>query len=254
MTAQDISIHAPREGGDIPLLQYDEHHVISIHAPREGGDIYLSVLEHKVDISIHAPREGGDQWSIPWARWRRCISIHAPREGGDLLVGRTHGAAKLFQSTPPARGATASISVISPGHLQYFNPRPPRGGRRQNPAHGTLTKDFNPRPPRGGATCPTRSGRTRRLIFQSTPPARGATFYRCVPLYGFRNFNPRPPRGGRPKKPHWHVLWRYISIHAPREGGDTHTVRIPAKLCVISIHAPREGGDRPQMQQLLDDV
>ena len=35
----DISIHAPREGGDtIPLLQYDDHHVISIHAPREGGD------------------------------------------------------------------------------------------------------------------------------------------------------------------------------------------------------------------------
>ena len=36
----------------------------------------------------------------------------------------------------------------------------------------------------------------------------------------------------------------YISIHAPREGGDSG---IPVYLNVgegISIHAPREGGDR----------
>ena len=34
-----ISIHAPREGGDVnnPLRDVD-HIVISIHAPREGGD------------------------------------------------------------------------------------------------------------------------------------------------------------------------------------------------------------------------
>ena len=42
-----------------------------------------------------------------------------------------------------------------------------------------------------------------------------------------------------------------ISIHAPREGGDTHTVRIPAKLCEISIHAPREGGDSKDAQFYL---
>ncbi len=33
-----ISIHAPREGGDMFLRRGPRHFMISIHAPREGGD------------------------------------------------------------------------------------------------------------------------------------------------------------------------------------------------------------------------
>ena len=36
----------------------------------------------------------------------------------------------------------------------------------------------------------------------------------------------------------------WISIHAPREGGDSGPVCFP-KIFIISIHAPREGGDVP---------
>ena len=62
----DISIHAPREGGDVnshgsipqPIL-------ISIHAPREGGDYFRDIGFYKDHISIHAPREGGDVPSVP---------------------------------------------------------------------------------------------------------------------------------------------------------------------------------------------
>ena len=58
-------------------------------------------------------------------------------------------------------------------------------------------------------------------LFQSTPPARGATT-----ITGFN------------------VWYTYISIHAPREGGDS---RLDSKALKadqpISIHAPREGGD-----------
>ena len=57
----DISIHAPREGGDfvlflflLPVLR------ISIHAPREGGDVMDGNGTTFGSISIHAPREGGD--------------------------------------------------------------------------------------------------------------------------------------------------------------------------------------------------
>ena len=39
-------------------------------------------------------------------------------------------------------------------------------------------------------------------------------------------------------------LLRGISIHAPREGGDTGTTAKEAATTIISIHAPREGGDR----------
>ena len=55
--------------------------------------------------------------------------------------------------------------------------------------------------------------------FQSTLPARGAT-------YG-DNHSPPPPS---------------ISIHAPREGSDHSPRALPCISC-ISIHAPREGSD-----------
>ncbi len=79
------------------------------------------------------------------------ISIHAPREGGDAEDSYNTVAAAVFQSTPPARGAT-----------------------------------------RSGTTMPL-----PLTSFQSTPPARGATRQRRI-----RSFH------------------QTISIHAPREGGD----------------------------------
>ena len=58
------------------------------------------------------------------------------------------------------------------------------------------------------------------LLFQSTPPARGAT----PAVYD-------------------DSLSYYISIHAPREGGDSGELTSLGNLN-ISIHAPREGGDK----------
>ena len=69
----------------------------------------------------------------------------------------------------------------------------------------------------------TFSGYTSEVvIFQSTPPARGAT--------------------GRLQRRYGAV---YISIHAPREGGDRQKHHQCNKPLQISIHAPREGGDFP---------
>ena len=101
-------------------------------------------------ISIHAPREGGDEVTGVIQVIPCTISIHAPREGGDEVQSDAGAEDKVFQSTPPARGAT-----------------------RRSCAGLCYEK------------------------FQSTPPARGAT----------------------------RRLWRRhgsgaISIHAPREGGD----------------------------------
>ena len=57
----DISIHAPREGGDSGVAKGQKHQKISIHAPREGGDRKTRVKTKQMTrISIHAPREGGD--------------------------------------------------------------------------------------------------------------------------------------------------------------------------------------------------
>ena len=105
-----------------------------------------------------------------------------------------------------------------------------------------------------------------RVIFQSTPPARGATSYVAdigttianISIHAPREggdpgelartgnsnyFNPRPPRGGRHQYLADDVVTNFISIHAPREGGDLMFLRRVPWCFMISIHAPREGGD-----------
>ena len=78
-------------------------------------EIYQNKL---TNISIHAPREGGD-FNVWLTSSAIMISIHAPREGGDYTGVRTTATMSLFQSTPPARGATTTAgdgsvtSVIS---------------------------------------------------------------------------------------------------------------------------------------------
>ena len=150
LTSLGISIHAPREGGDMFLRRGSRHFLISIHAPREGGDDPEDVRALNCEISIHAPREGGDLTvkrigkikirfqSTPPARgatlssrnqyMAQIISIHAPREGGDQQNTHSQQQDRLFQSTPPARGATVK-HIERRCYADHFNPRPPRGGR-----------------------------------------------------------------------------------------------------------------------------
>ena len=55
----------------------------------------------------------------------------------------------LFQSTPSSRRATHRRASANSG-TAYFNPRPPRGGRRLCAQCVSCPEYFNPRPPRGG--------------------------------------------------------------------------------------------------------
>ena len=110
-----------------PAPAYDN--TISIHAPLAGGDAPFPPLPPRLPISIHAPLAGGDVGNISVQTIYSDISIHAPLAGGDGL---------------PWPSATLGC---------YFNPRPPRGGRRD------LTSLY----------------RYKGSVFQSTPPSRGAT-------------------------------------------------------------------------------
>ncbi len=105
---------------------YTVEYIISIHAPREGGDQTPPLSSGNSCISIHAPREGGD-----FKRWQPTqvylsISIHAPREGGDLLLCYRNSVNQRFQSTPPARGATATNQQNA--HSQQISIHAPREG------------------------------------------------------------------------------------------------------------------------------
>ena len=57
-------------------------------------------------VSIHAPRAGGDDAIGKHLGMFVDVSIHAPRAGGDAEFLEDNRADIVFQSTPPARGAT----------------------------------------------------------------------------------------------------------------------------------------------------
>ena len=146
------------------------------------------------------------------------ISIHAPREGGDTGHRILSTQQSRFQSTPPARGATACKAALErSGVISIHAPR--EGG---DSALNTIC-----------APC---------RIFQSTPPARGATA-KTASVLSKQIISIHAPREGGDTtcRLSWWASWT-ISIHAPREGGDAFYIGNDL-TSVISIHAPREGGD-----------
>ena len=76
------------------------------------------------------------------------VSTHAPREGRDNVNGLITIYNELFQPTRPARGATSTTSSAMRPHGS-FNPRAPRGARREPLAIQPGRSCFNPRAPRG---------------------------------------------------------------------------------------------------------
>ena len=176
-----------------------------------------------------------------------------------------------FQSTPPARGATASAAG-GPA-LVVISIHAPREGGDCGRFHDLRRGGISIHAPReGGDVSPPRDC-SRDAEFQSTPPARGATQRGDQLAVTHHDFNPRPPRGGRLHPRLGIHAKTLISIHAPREGAtpaarETHhpfhlsspaprvggdflsSADVAAVNC-ISIHAPREGGDvagvRPEM-------
>ena len=103
-----ISIHAPREGCDIkPHAHARAEDPFQSTHPARGATIVTSIPFSNHYISIHAPREGCDHLLNPLIRHPFAISIHAPREGCDPMPRGTHPNSLAFQSTHPARGATA---------------------------------------------------------------------------------------------------------------------------------------------------
>ena len=171
--ALDISIHAPREGGDCiaPNQNYYDQS-ISIHAPREGGDQKGGVLWMvKSNFNPRPPRGGRlrvteDGW------WRSEFQSTPPARGATGAAGDCLQLG-LFQSTPPARGATCWCHARPTGHAISIH-APREGGDAASRRRLVGLSYFNPRPPRGGRLEPVQIG-VVRLEFQSTPPARGAT-------------------------------------------------------------------------------
>ena len=119
----------PARGATAKCKRYADRWDISIHAPREGGDDFKGGLLKKVcNFNPRPPRGGRQGWETRWKDEQKFqstppargatghaalgkilgyISIHAPREGGDAACSTAAPSSAGFQSTPPARGATS---------------------------------------------------------------------------------------------------------------------------------------------------
>ena len=171
----NISIHSLREEGDLSLTRNLVAFTVYFNPlpPRGGRHTCFLPLSVSTSISIHSLREEGDSANYNQFYWFNIISIHSLREEGDLLFQCDVYQDLLFQSTPSARRETHHQHNYRQS-IHYFNPLPPRGGRR------SLSRYTSP-----------------LSRFQSTPSARRETALPCRRSLSRQDFNPLPPRGGR---------------------------------------------------------
>ena len=146
--------------------------------------------------------------------WHIANSNPRPREGSDRRAMGKSRASKQFQSTLP-RGERRKSAPESTDR-GYFNPRSREGSDRPGHWCAPVPSDFNPRPPRGERhfVCIFQQ---LSILFQSTPPARGATYAADRLKRRLVHFNPRSREGSDCVLP---VSWIHhaISIHAPARG------------------------------------
>ena len=128
---------------------------------------------------------------IEWLR----ISIHAPRKGSDSFIVSLRISSKLFQSTPPARGATDALPAIISAVVISIHA--PRKGSDQRMGDASDPMIISIHAPRKGSDFNFAKSAKDKDKFQSTPPARGATFPAAINTLHSQYFNPRPPQGER---------------------------------------------------------
>ena len=166
---------------------------ISIHAPRTGSDSDLLDKFMGLDISIHAPRTGSDDTPPPSAPPASYFNPRSPH-GERQPATEPCASANIFQSTLPARGATAA-------------------GRCK-----VKERKFQSTLPARGATAKA-AREALEGIFQSTLPARGAT-PRMKTCRLDEVISIHAPRTGSDKRRRQNRHKARISIHAPRTGSD----------------------------------
>ena len=121
----------------------------------------------------------------------------------------------LFQSTHPARGATGSRSCWPPSQC-HFNPRTPRGVRLAPHAGGGAAILISIHAPREGCDTINQLRMAFQIQFQSTHPARGAT-YHVVSVHLSAVFqSTHPARGATCSWPDFPGDLRYFNPRTPR--------------------------------------
>ena len=148
--------------------------LISIHAPRTGSDTSRGTMPLQSPKNFNPRSPHGERRR---GRKNACayhdISIHAPRTGSDIGVARQASPAQRFQSTLPARGATAD--AILQNICKIFQSTLPARGATFIIRIASKNRFISIHAPRTGSDLDRYEGVPHYYTFQSTLPARGAT-------------------------------------------------------------------------------
>ena len=259
---------------------------ISIHVPRVGDDfIPCTAYDGNIHFYPRPPRGG----RLRMQRWGNLPSKYfypRPPRGGRLISDTKCIGVITFLSTSPAWGTTNScarlctyihisihvprvgddyITVYRWQRIEYFYPRPPRGGR-PTPAtaapppwkisiHVPRVGDdaagqclhlrcwnFYPRPPRGGRLSAVGFSASI-MVFLSTSPAWGTTLG-CSEERALLQFLSTSPAWGTTRGVVCENQGGNDFYPRPPRGGRLYTATIVHLLLEISIHVPRVGDDR----------
>ena len=163
--------------------------------PARGATDALAADRAAYEISTHAPREGSDEDGTPCYTLKYYFNPRSPR--GERLSPRLWPAqpgyfnprsprgerhvfiahspvCRRFQPTLPARGATASVCLVTYFHLRFQPTLPARGATGKTSFASSCCYRFQPTLPARGAT-QWRVQCADGSEFQPTLPARGAT-------------------------------------------------------------------------------
>ena len=267
--SEDISIHALREEGDSIYKTNADLQTIFLSTPSaRRATNHIFFFPHSFQfLSTPSARRATKAAVVDIFQHR--ISIHALREEGDSVSWTIGRAEVKFLSTPSARRATHDKG-LQRRVKEYFYPRPPRGGRRQDIFYDLQAEPFLSTPSARRAT--TEEVRPALFIlFLSTPSARRATSDGRHTGSLHSDFYPRPPRGGRPgcavNKSNQNKFLstpsaRRATANPDRGASTTSFLSTPSarratlllaailQIFPISIHALREEGD-PSASPLL---
>ncbi len=216
-----ISIHAPCTGSDAQLVRADGHLTISIHAPCTGSDYVepsgLAVHTNFNPRSPHGERPAGSPPAMVSASYFNPRSPH----------GERHSSAPANTSPPgisihaPRTGS--DYTALLPPSSQWISIHAPRTGSDVcDSVLNSVDSLFQSTLPARGATFGILRCVADLKSFQSTLPARGATFgiLRCVAdLKSFQST--LPARGATWRMPTWRRKPSHFnprSPHGERQG------------------------------------
>ena len=230
----------PARGATFYNVCYSSIAVFQPTLPARGATDSPWTGLQSVNISTHAPRTGSDANTTISLHGERNFNPRSPH-GERLSSCLSNLVIWGFQPTLPARGATASISLL-PSRREFQPTLPARGATPHNlfqpPVQGISTHA-----PRTGSDKTALDAGSEGAQFQPTLPARGATRLHNVDFSRFVKFQPTLPARGatqgsrrlQPKDCHFNPR----SPHGER--------RVTCKSCpsmvAISTHAPRTGSD-----------